>query len=127
MAWCEAAGHFYVLGMARNKRRASWKLNLTPLMDVFTVLVFFLMFNSSSVETLQQPKQITLPESVTEAKPRETVVIFRDTVREHAHGERRCRGYPPDRPRHKVHMVNAQAARRGHKTIRPIIPFHNML
>jgi biopolymer transport protein ExbD len=61
--------------MARTKR-ATWKLNLTPLMDVFTVLVFFLMFNSSSVETLQQPKQIVLPESVTEAKPRETVVIF---------------------------------------------------
>ena len=61
--------------MARNKR-AAWKLNLTPLMDVFTVLVFFLMFNSSSVEMLQQPKQIVLPESVTEAKPRETVVIF---------------------------------------------------
>ncbi len=61
--------------MARNKR-AIPKLNLTPLMDVFTVLVFFLMFNSGSVETLQQPKEITLPESVVEAKPRETVVIF---------------------------------------------------
>jgi biopolymer transport protein ExbD len=51
-------------------------LNLTPLMDVFTVLVFFLMANSASVETLQQPKQITLPESVVEEKPRETVVVF---------------------------------------------------
>ena len=61
--------------MARNKRAVS-KLNLTPLMDVFTVLVFFLMVNSGSVETLQQPKEITLPESVVEAKPRETVVIF---------------------------------------------------
>ncbi len=61
--------------MARNKRAVP-KLNLTPLMDVFTVLVFFLMFNSGSVETLQQPKEITLPESVVEAKPRETVVIF---------------------------------------------------
>jgi biopolymer transport protein ExbD len=61
--------------MARNKRVAT-KLNLTPLMDVFTVLVFFLMVNSATVETLQQPKQITLPESVVEAKPRETVVIF---------------------------------------------------
>jgi len=61
--------------MARNKRAVP-KLNLTPLMDVFTVLVFFLMVNSGSVETLQQPKQITLPESVVEAKPRETVVIF---------------------------------------------------
>ena len=52
--------------MTRNKGTVS-KLNLTPLMDVFTVLVFFLIFNSSAtVETLQQPKQITLPESVVE-------------------------------------------------------------
>ena len=61
--------------MTRNKRVVS-KLNLTPLMDVFTVLVFFLMFNSGSVEMLQQPKEITLPQSVVDAKPRETVVIF---------------------------------------------------
>jgi biopolymer transport protein ExbD len=57
-------------------RRAVPKLNLTPLMDVFTVLVFFLMINSATVEVLQQPKAITLPESVIESKPRETVVIF---------------------------------------------------
>jgi biopolymer transport protein ExbD len=61
--------------MTRNKRGTT-KLNLTPLMDVFTVLVFFLMINSATVETLQQPKQIKLPESVVESKPRETVVIF---------------------------------------------------
>ena len=61
--------------MNRNKRFSA-KLNLTPLMDVFTVLVFFLMINSASVEILQQPKQIILPESVVEQKPRETVVIF---------------------------------------------------
>jgi biopolymer transport protein ExbD len=61
--------------MTRNKRAVP-KLNLTSLMDVFTVLVFFLMVNSASVETLQQPKQITLPESVIETKPRETVVIY---------------------------------------------------
>jgi biopolymer transport protein ExbD len=61
--------------MARNKRRVS-KLNLTPLMDVFTVLVFFLMVNSATVETLQQPKSLVLPESVVESKPRETVVIL---------------------------------------------------
>jgi len=65
--------------MARMKRRKTSlpKLNLTSLMDVFTVLVFFLIFNSSAtVETLQTPKQIKLPESVVEEKPRETVVIF---------------------------------------------------
>jgi len=58
------------------RKRFSARLNLTPLMDVFTVLVFFLMINSASVEVLQQPKQIKLPESVVEDKPRETVVIF---------------------------------------------------
>ena len=61
--------------MTRNKS-ALPKLPLTSLMDVFTILVFFLMVNQSSIETLQQPKQIKLPESIVEEKPRETVVIL---------------------------------------------------
>lgn len=67
--------------MTRNKKSVP-KLNLTSLMDVFTILVFFLLVNSATTEVLQQPKQITLPDSVVEAKPRETVVIFvgRDEV-----------------------------------------------
>ena len=52
------------------------KVNLTSLMDVFTILVFFLLVNSGSAETLETPKQITLPESNLQTKPRETVVIF---------------------------------------------------
>jgi len=51
-------------------------MNLTSLMDVFTILVFFLLVNSGSVEVLDTPKEISLPESRVEAKPRETVVIF---------------------------------------------------
>jgi biopolymer transport protein ExbD len=67
--------------MGRNKR-ALPKLNLTSLMDVFTILVFFLLVNSATTEVLQQPRQIDLPDSVVEAKPRETVLIFvgRDDV-----------------------------------------------
>lgn len=49
---------------------------LTSLMDVFTILVFFLLVNSGSVEVMEAPKTVTLPESMVEAKPRETVVIF---------------------------------------------------
>lgn len=65
--------------MTRSKRSRP-KLNLTSLMDVFTILVFFLMYNySANVETLKQPKQIKLPESVVDQKPRETVVIFVST------------------------------------------------
>jgi biopolymer transport protein ExbD len=51
-------------------------MNLTSLMDVFTILVFFLLVNSGSVEVLDAPKEVQLPESKVEAKPRETVVIF---------------------------------------------------
>jgi biopolymer transport protein ExbD len=60
--------------MARNKKALSG-LNLTSLMDVFTILVFFLLFNFSGAEVMEAPKQIKLPDSVVEAKPRETVVI----------------------------------------------------
>lgn len=61
--------------MARNKKKPVG-LNLTSLMDVFTILVFFLLFNSGSSEVLEAPKEIKLPDSVVEAKPRETVVIM---------------------------------------------------
>ena len=60
--------------MSRNRMKIT-KMNLTSLMDVFTILVFFLLVNSGSVELLEAPKDITLPESMEESKPRETVVI----------------------------------------------------
>ena len=61
--------------MGRNRLKIS-KMNLTSLMDVFTILVFFLLVNSGSVEILDTPKEVSLPESRVESKPRETVVIF---------------------------------------------------
>ena len=61
--------------MERNRKRVTG-LNLTSLMDVFTILVFFLLANSSSSEVLATPKQIKLPDSVVETKPRETIVIL---------------------------------------------------
>ena len=61
--------------MGRNKKKFPG-LNLTPLMDVFTILVFFLLFHSAGGYILDTPKQIRLPDSEVEAKPRETVVIM---------------------------------------------------
>ena len=61
--------------MERSRKKIAG-LNLTSLMDVFTILVFFLLANSSSNEVLSTPKHITLPDSVVESKPRETVVIM---------------------------------------------------
>ena len=61
--------------MERSRKKTPG-LNLTSLMDVFTILVFFLLANSSSSEVLATPKLIELPSSVVEVKPRETVVIM---------------------------------------------------
>ena len=62
--------------MGRSKNQKPPALNLVSLMDVFTILVFFLLGTSSSSDVLEPPKQISLPDSVVETKPRETVVIM---------------------------------------------------
>ncbi|MEO0365242.1 MAG: biopolymer transporter ExbD [Pseudomonadota bacterium] len=63
--------------MERRHRRAgkSTALNLVSLMDIFTILVFFLLVNSSEVESLPNAKDLQLPESIAEQKARETVVV----------------------------------------------------
>jgi hypothetical protein len=58
------------------RNRGSGALNLVSLMDIFTILVFFLLVNSSDVETLPNTKDLQLPESIAEEKAKETVVIL---------------------------------------------------
>lgn len=65
--------------MARRRKRRMPGLNLVSLMDVFTILVFFLLVNSSTSEVLDTPKEITLPDSIVESKPRESVVVLVST------------------------------------------------
>ena len=68
--------------MSKKRLKLLTKMNLTSLMDVFTILVFFLLVNSGSPDALETPKEVQLPESKVDAHPRETVVIFvsRDQV-----------------------------------------------
>ncbi len=58
----------------RNKRTVG--LNLVSLMDIFTILVFFLLVSSTEVQDIPSTKSIKLPESVSMVKPRETLVIL---------------------------------------------------
>ena len=58
---------------ARNKPAS---LSLVSLMDIFTILVFFLLVNSAEIQTLEPPKSLTLPESVAQDRPRETVIVL---------------------------------------------------
>jgi biopolymer transport protein ExbD len=46
------------------------------MMDIFTILVFFLLVNSSDVEVLPSAKDIVLPDSTAEEKARESVVVL---------------------------------------------------
>ncbi|MDJ0698321.1 MAG: biopolymer transporter ExbD [Woeseiaceae bacterium] len=64
--------------MAKHHKRnkGATALNLVSLMDIFTILVFFLLVNSSDVETLPNAKDLQLPESIAEEKAKETVVIL---------------------------------------------------
>lgn len=50
-------------------------LNLVSLMDIFTILVFFLMVNQSEVEVLDTSTSIKLPESVSDQRPENHLVI----------------------------------------------------
>jgi len=59
-----------------HKRHAIGSLNLISLMDIFTILVFFLLVNSQEVEVLPNSKDLQLPESYAEQKARENVVIL---------------------------------------------------
>jgi biopolymer transport protein TolR len=59
-----------------HKRNKGGALNLVSLMDIFTILVFFLLVNSSDVQTLPNAKDLQLPESIAEDKAKETVVIL---------------------------------------------------
>ncbi len=62
-------------------------INLVSLMDIFTILVFFLLVNSSDGEVLPTHKSVTLPESVSEEPPRQTVVIMVNPDNVLLHGE----------------------------------------
>ena len=63
--------------LARHHKRlgAASKLNLVSLMDIFTILVFFLIVNQSEVRVLQNSEKINLPVSVADQLPSENIVV----------------------------------------------------
>lgn len=59
-----------------HKRGKGGAINLVSLMDIFTILVFFLLVNSSDVQNVPNTKEIKLPESIAEQRPKETLFIM---------------------------------------------------
>ena len=58
---------------ARNK--TGLDMNLVALIDVFTILIFFLLSSASGVETLVSTKAVDLPLAMAEKVPKQTVLL----------------------------------------------------
>jgi biopolymer transport protein ExbD len=50
-------------------------MNLVALIDVFTILIFFLLSSATGVESLVSPKAVDLPAAMAEKAPKETVLL----------------------------------------------------
>jgi biopolymer transport protein ExbD len=62
--------------MARGKRRGeSTGMMLTSLMDIFTVLVLYLLVNQGDGVKLEPPPWVVLPDSAVDTIPRQSIVI----------------------------------------------------
>jgi len=59
----------------RSRNQNMVDMNLVSLIDVFTILIFFLLSNSGGVDTLPSPKAVKLPESIAQTQPRDTLVV----------------------------------------------------
>lgn len=64
--------------MHRNHKRNAGKakLSLVSLMDIFTILVFFLMLNASDVQVLQVNDAVELPNSTADTAAKETLLLM---------------------------------------------------
>lgn len=61
----------------RKKRNQSMvDMNLVSLIDVFTILIFFLLSNSVGVDNMPSNKAVLMPESIAEQSPRDTLVVI---------------------------------------------------
>jgi biopolymer transport protein ExbD len=58
----------------RSRNQSMVDMNLVSLIDVFTILIFFLMSNVG-VETISSTRAVQLPESMSQKAPKETVMI----------------------------------------------------
>ncbi len=69
------------MSKSHRRHKKDVTLNLVSLMDIFTIMVFFLMMNQSDVEVMSND-DIKLPDSVAEAQPKNVInlMVSKDEV-----------------------------------------------
>jgi biopolymer transport protein ExbD len=69
--------NLFKLGLVRRRGiRVEPQLNLIPLIDILSVMVAFLLVYSTDVEVLQNSKGVSIPQSRTEVRPKQSVVVM---------------------------------------------------
>ena len=76
------------LGLMPRKVREDAHLNLIPMIDILSVLVAFLLVYSTEVEVIQNSKGVSIPESQTDVRPKQSVVVMVTTDAVFVQGER---------------------------------------
>ena len=61
--------------LRKSRNQSLVDMNLVSLIDIFTILIFFLLSNSAEIQALPNSKAVKLPESVADQSPKETVVV----------------------------------------------------
>ncbi|HYA66891.1 MAG TPA: biopolymer transporter ExbD [Burkholderiaceae bacterium] len=62
--------------MRKARNQSLVDMNLVSLIDIFTILIFFLLSNTAEVQALPSSKAVKLPESVADTSPKETVTVI---------------------------------------------------
>lgn len=60
----------------RERSKSLVDLNLVSLIDIFIILIFFLLFNTSEGEVLPNDKSVKLPQSTSQANPKDSLIIL---------------------------------------------------
>ena len=66
----------YRIKRHRKRSHGGSHMALVPFIDMLTILVVFLLVHTSDVDILPNTKNISIPESISEKKPRPTVVVM---------------------------------------------------
>lgn len=59
-----------------HKRRSVAALSLTSMMDIFTILVFFLLVNSGTEQQLPSNQSVELPQSLAQQLPKDALIVM---------------------------------------------------
>src|SRR3954465_922351 len=66
----------YRIQRHRKRAHGGTHMTLVPFIDMLTILVVFLLVHTSDVDVLPNTKNISIPESISDKKPRPTVVVM---------------------------------------------------